>query len=118
MFLTILFIFTIMPNVFAMSYDQASSQGKPVVLYFYMKGCRGCANFKPIFDALSSKYSSKFAFADEDLRKTNMPLRAKVNAVPRVYIVEPLKKTAAKITNECVFNSSCMEQTLDKYPQK
>jgi len=106
---------TMVPSVMAMSYKEAKTQNKPIVLYVYMQMCGACKEFSPIFDSVSSKYSTKYNFVKELMENSQLGARLNPDSVPAVYIVEPKTESATKIPYECASNKACFEKTLDKY---
>ena len=115
LFITTLFILTLAPSVLAMSYKEALSQNKPIVLYIYMSTCHACKGFSPIYDSVASKYSAKFNFVKELIENSQMGAKLNPSSVPAVYIIEPKTQSAKAINYDCLTDQSCFEKTLEKY---
>ena len=113
--LTTLFVLSMAPGVFAMSYKEAKTQSKPVVLYLYMKQCGACKGFSPLFESVSSKFSSKFNFVKELLEDSELASKLNPTSVPSVYIVEPKTNKTKAISYECASDKACFEGTLGNY---
>lgn len=113
--LTMALMLFLAPLSFAMSYDEAKSQNKPIVLFFHMERCSGCKSFEPIFNQLASKYSNKFNFVHEDVYKSKLSLASQISSVPSVFIVDPKSEASTKIDNNCLYNQTCIEGKLNQY---
>ena len=59
-------------GAFAMTYNEAKTQDKPIVVMFHMHGCGACRKFAPEFDKISSKFSDKFNFVKEDINNSEI----------------------------------------------
>ena len=102
----------------AMDYNQASTQGKTVVLYLYSTYCPACKRFSPLFDIVTSKYGDKFSFAKENCNGSEMGAKLRPDYVPVVYLIEPQKRTSQKMDYQCMTDQACFEQTLKQYSSK
>lgn len=115
LFLTTLMVLSIAPGVLAMSYKEAKKQSKPVVVYVYMQQCGACKGFSPIYEAASSKFSTKFNFVKELMGGSEIAKKMNPSSVPSVYIVEPKKNVTKTIAYECASDKACFEQALESY---
>ncbi len=114
--LTGLFIFaTIATSVFAMNYNDAKTQTKPIILFFQMNRCSACKDFKPTYEKAEKKYSEKFNFVKDDVTMSNLSSKFKVSSVPSVFIVEPKTEKSTQISYSCLMNEKCFNNTLEKY---
>lgn len=102
-------------SAFAMSYEEASVQDKPIVLYLYMNRCSGCRQVAPVFNTMKEKYSSKFNFVKEDIYKSSIGEKLGVESVPTIYIMEPKKNVSQLIDRTCAGDAACFAKTLEKY---
>ncbi len=118
LFLILLLVLTFASKVQAVTYEQASAQGKTMVLYLYMTTCSACKEFESTYNSVASKYLNKFNFVKENISYSQIASTLRPSGVPAVYILEPSTRTAQKITYECITNQACFEETLNKYSQK
>lgn len=102
-------------SVFAMSYDEAKLQDKPVVVMFHMHGCGACRKFSPIFDKFSSKFSDKFNFVKEDINSSNLAKTLNFMTVPAIFIVHPKTMAAKRIEDNCAWDNGCFTKALQEY---
>lgn len=102
-------------SVLAMTYDEASKQDKPIVLYIDMHGCGACQQFEPLFKKMESKFSNKYSFAKEDIYSSKMANTLNVQETPSVFIIQPKSKTSQRIKWNCLSSPGCFEQTLNSY---
>lgn len=110
-------------SAFAMSYDEAKVQDKPIVIMFHQHGCSACRKFSSIFGKISSKFSDKFNFVKEDV--SNSKIASQIDStslhfetVPALFIVEPKTQKTTRISNECSWNNECLSKTLQEYNNK
>lgn len=111
LFLTLM----ISAGAFAMTYNEAKKQEKPVVIMFHMHGCSACKQFTPIFEKISSKYSNKFCFVKEDIDHSDIAKTLNFTTVPAFFIVEPKTMKAKRIEDNCAWDKSCFAKELEKY---
>ena len=102
-------------NVFAMSYQDASTQGKPVVVMFHMRGCSACRKFSSRFDKIAAKFSNKFNFVKEDANSSTIATNLDFPTVPALFIIEPSTSKATRIQDGCAWDNGCFEKTLNEY---
>ena len=114
--LTIIYA-AITPTSYAMDYDKAMTQKKPVILYVYMTGCSACKAFDSYYKKAEKEYSQKYNFVKENVYFSKIADTLKINSVPAVFILDTQKKTAARIKWECLSDRACFEQTLKEYEQ-
>jgi len=73
----------------AMTFNEAKTKDKPVVIMFHMHGCSACRKFSPIFDEIGLKFSNKFNFVKEDTNKSDIGKTLNFATVPAIFIVNP-----------------------------
>lgn len=115
LFMSLFLLLATTTSVFAMSYDEAKVQGKPVVVMFHQHGCSACRKFSPIFDKYSSKFSNKFNFVKEDVRSSNLAKTLNFMTVPAIFIVEPKTMAAKRISDDCAWDNGCFTKALNDY---
>lgn len=103
------------PNVFAMTYDQASQQEKPIIVMFKMKKCSACRKFSPKFDKFAEKFSKKFNFIKEDVDSSKIASVCKSDTVPAFYVMHPKTQKAERISDSCVWDKQCFTEFLNNY---
>lgn len=102
-------------STFAMTYEEASTQNKPIVILFYMDGCSACMEYKPYFRSLASKYSDKYNFVEENINNSIVASAFSLATVPAVGIINPIKNQGFKLDNQCMWDQKCVENNLNKY---
>lgn len=104
-------------SIFAMSYEEAKGQSKPIVVMFHMHGCGACRKFSPRFDKFASKFSNKFNFVKEDIDSSKIAdtLGSQFSTVPAFFIIEPKTQNAKRISDDCAWNNECFTKTLQGY---
>lgn len=102
-------------SVFAMTYDEVSTQGKPVVVMFHQHGCGACRKLSPLFDKISKRFSDKFSFAKEDVANSKLATKFNFDTVPQVYIINPKTGASTQMDQNCIFDQGCFENSLKKY---
>lgn len=102
-------------NTFAMTYDEASTQTKPIVILFYMDGCSACMEYKPLFEKIASRYSNKYVFVEENIHSSIIAAAFSLTTVPAVGIINPQKNQGFKLDNQCMWDQHCVEDNLNKY---
>lgn len=102
-------------SVFAMSFNEAKTQGKPIVVMFHMHGCSACRKFSPQFDKMASKFSDKFSFAKEDINKSDVAKSLNFMTVPAIFIIEPKTMAAKRIEDNCAWDNACFAKRLQDY---
>lgn len=115
LFMSLFLLLATTTSVFAMSYDEAKGQGKPVVVMFHQHGCSACRKFSPIFDKYSSKFSNKFNFVKEDVRSSSLAKTLNFMTVPAIFIVEPKTMAAKRISDDCAWDNGCFTKALNDY---
>lgn len=102
-------------SVFAMTFNEAKKQNKPIVVMFHMHGCSACKEFAPKFDKLASKYSDKFNFVKEDVHASDIAKSLNFQTVPTFFIIQPKTMNAKQIDDNCAWDNACFAKTLEKY---
>lgn len=102
-------------SVFAMSFDEAKVENKPVVVMFHMHGCNACKEFSPKFGKLATKFSSKFNFVKEDINGSAIAKSVNFSTVPAFFIIEPKTMNSRRIDDNCAWDKECFEKTLKDY---
>lgn len=102
-------------SAFAMTFNQAQKEDKPVVVMFHMHGCGACKKFSPIFDNFASKFSTKFNFVKEDVDNSSIAKSLNFQTVPALYIIKPKTMDAKRIDDDCAWDNACLTKTLQNY---
>lgn len=102
-------------SVFAMSYEEAKSQDKPIVVMFHQHGCSACRKFSPIFNKFASRFSDKFNFVKEEANSSKIASTVNFNTVPALFIFEPKTGSAKRIKDDCAWDNECFTRTLQEY---
>lgn len=104
-------------SIFAMTYEEAKTQDKPIVVMFRMHGCRACHRFSPRFDKLASKFSDRFNFVKENIYSSQIAalLDSQFDTVPAFFIIEPKTQNAKRISDNCAWDNECFTKTLKEY---
>ena len=102
-------------SAFAMNYEEAKMQNKPIVVMFHMHGCGACQKFSPIFDKFAASFSNKFNFVKEDSNISKIGSTLKFDTVPAIFIIEPETQKAKRISDDCAWDKECFTKTLNEY---
>lgn len=102
-------------GAFAMSYDDAKTQDKPMMIMFKMKKCGACKEFAPKFDTYASKFSNKFNFLKEDIDSSAIASKFRFDSVPAFFILNPKTNKSKQISYECATDDSCFTKELTEY---
>lgn len=102
-------------SVFAMSYDEAKTQNKPMVIMFKSQFCGACKEFSPKFDKYASKFSTKFNFVKEDSNSSKISSKFHFSEIPAFFILDPKTEKSKKISYECATDDKCFTKTLQEY---
>lgn len=102
-------------GVFAMTYDEAKVQDKPIVIMFHMHGCSACRKFSPRFNKIAKQFSYKFNFIKEDVDSSKIAKLCDSETVPAFYIMQPKTQKIERINDECVWDKGCFTKTLQEY---
>lgn len=102
-------------NVLAMSYNNASKQGKPIVVMFHSHHCGACRQLSPIFDSFASKFSKKFNFVKEDVDSSRIASKFSFSTIPALFIVDPKTNSSKRISDDCTWDNKCFQKTLENY---
>lgn len=111
--ISLFLIFSVTVAIFAVNYNVSIAKDKPTVLYIYGQFCGACKQFEPTFNALESKFSSKFHFVKEDISSSQRAKSLNVSETPSVYIIN--QNGAQKISWDCLSQPGCFEQRLKNY---
>lgn len=99
----------------AMTYDEASTKGKPVVVMFHQHGCSACRKFAPTFDKFAAKFSDKFNFVKEDVNGSKIGKTLNFATVPAIFIIQPKTMAAKRIDDNCAWDDGCFSKALRDY---
>lgn len=113
--MSLLLMLIAVSSVFAMSYEEAKMQKKPVVIMFHSHGCSACKRFSPIFDKFASQFSNKFSFVKEDANSSKIANTLNFQTVPAIFIIEPSTNNAKRISDDCAWDNGCFTKTLQNY---
>lgn len=116
-FLALTVVLSTASAMFAMNYEEATAQDKPIVVMFHMHGCSACRKFSPKFDKFASKFSDKFNFVKEGIESSKIAstLGSQFETVPAFFIIEPKTQNAKRISDDCAWDSECFTKTLNEY---
>ena len=116
-FLVLTIVLSTASKMFAISYEEAKGQDKPIVVMFHMHGCSACRRFSSKFDKFASKFSNKFIFVKEDVNSSKIAdtLGSQFQTVPAFFIIEPKTQNAKRISDDCAWDSVCFTKTLQEY---
>lgn len=112
--LIILSLFFIIP-AFAGPYEDALRSGEPVFLYMYMKNCKHCKTFNPIYEKTFNNYKSNFRFVkvDADSPYGTLLMRdLRASYVPLVILADSKRQYMMSITPDCLIDNACLEKEL------
>ncbi len=98
--LFLLLFYTASP-LFAMSYNEAQLQNKPILILFKKNSCKYCNDYEPYFNDMGNKYSYKFNFVKEECSSSNSEIakQLKVKSYPTVFLILHKYKRAYPITD-------------------
>lgn len=113
--LSLFLILATATSVFAMSFNEAKKQGKPVVVMFHMHGCSACRKFSPMFDKMALKFPDKFNFVKEDTNKSDLAKSLNFMTVPAIFIINPNTMAAKRIEDDCAWDNACFAKRLQDY---
>lgn len=102
-------------SVFALSFNEAKLEDKPVVVMFHMHSCGACKEFSPKFGKMASQFSSEFNFVKEDIDHSDIAKSLNFQTVPAFFIVEPKTMEAIRIPDDCAWDKECFAKTLKDY---
>ncbi len=114
--LALILIISFASSVFAMTYDEASTQSKPIVVMFTLKGCSACRAYEPKYDAISSdsKYYDRFNFVKEDAY-SQLASRLGIQRVPTLYIINPTTHKSYLVKGDTIWQPNGLENILNNY---
>ncbi len=114
--LALILIFSFGTSVFALTYDEASTQSKPIVVMFEMNGCSACRAYEPKFDSIASnpKYSNKYNFVKEDAY-SQLATRLRIQRAPTLYIINPITHKAYLVKGDTIWQPNGLENILNNY---
>lgn len=102
-------------STLAITYNEAKTQDKPMVVMFHMHGCSACRHFAPMFDKMASKFSDKFNFLKEDANSSDLGKTLNFSTVPAIFIVHPKTMQAKRIQDDCAWDKACFAKELQDY---
>lgn len=116
-FLVFAIVISTASSIFAMSYEEAKTQDKPIVVMFHMRGCPACRRFSRKFDKFASKFSYKFNFVKEDIHSSKIAdsLDSQFSTVPAFFIIDPKTQKTQRINDKCAWDNECFTKMLQEY---
>lgn len=102
-------------GAFAMDYDEAKTQDKPMMIMFKMQRCGACKEFSPKFDNYAAKFSNKYNFLKEDIDSSKIASRFKFGSVPAFFILNPKTNKSKEISYDCATDDGCFTKALTEY---
>jgi len=113
--LLILTISVTISSVCAMTFNEAKTQDKPIVVMFHQHGCSACRRFSPRFNKMASRFSSKFNFVKEDVKYSEIEESLNFSTVPAFFIIQPKTMAAKRIDDNCAWDKECFAKALNDY---
>lgn len=101
-------------STLALTYNEAKTQNKPIVIMFHQHGCGACRRMSPIFDKFAAKFSDKFNFVKEDAG-SSIASTLNFDTVPAIFIMQPKTQSATRISDNCAWDNECFTKTLQEY---
>lgn len=109
-----LLLLTTATGAFSLTYNEAKTQDKPIVVMFHQHGCGACRRMSPRFDQIAKKFSDKFNFVKEDA-STGFASSLNFDTVPALFIVNPKTQAATRINDSCAWDDACFSKKLQEY---
>ena len=103
------------------TYEQAMTMNKPVILEFYADWCGACKRLAPTLNDIKTEYNSKFTFVCLNADKPeNSVLSSKYNvtSLPSIFIVDPKTGKSKFINQDYYFNPTLLKRELDNFLKK
>jgi len=101
------------------TYNEALSSEKPMLILFYADWCGYCLRFMPKFQTLSKLYGNKYNFvmlnvesSPENIKLTN---NTGIAGYPTVYILDPKYDNKVLISNTVYQDLGKFRTELDRY---
>lgn len=110
-----LLIFTTATSTLALTYNEAKTQNKPIVIMFHMHGCGACRSMSPRFDQIAAQFANKFNFVKEDINGSAIASKLQFDTVPAIFIIEPKTEAATRVDGDCAWDNGCFSKTLQSY---
>lgn len=113
-FLIIISLFFTIP-VFAGQYEDALRSGEPVFLYMYVKNCKYCKEFNPIYEKTFNNYKGSFRFVkvDADSPYGTLLMRdLRAYYVPLVILADSKRQYMMSVLPDCLIDNACLEKEL------
>lgn len=101
-----------------LTYNQAMTMNKPVVVEFYADWCGACKRVAPILNEIKPEYASKFNFVNLNIdNPENSVLSNKFNvkSLPSIFIVNPKTGEAKFLNQNNYFSTDTLRKELDSY---
>ena len=103
----------------AMKYDNALNQSKPMAIFIYAPWADGYSTAMQAFNAMESKYGSKYNFvtmniATDEAKTFNKTFFIYPN-LPYVLLFREKGKVIRFLKTDCVNDSSCFSNRLDLF---
>jgi len=104
-------------SAFAMSYEEAKVQDKPIIVMFHAHSCPACRRFSRRFDKFAKKFSDKFNFVKEDVDSSKIAdtLGSQFKTIPAFFVIEPKTQNAKRIGDDCAWDNKCFTKMLQDY---
>lgn len=101
------------------TYDEAMTSEKPMLVVFYADWCSYCLKFMPKFNILSKIYGNKFNFVMVNVEATKetrkLATDTGIGGFPTVYILDPKFDNKVLLSNTIYQDLGKFRVELDRY---
>lgn len=100
------------------TYDEAVSNGKPIIGLFYVDWCGYCLRFMPKFATLSKIYKDKYNFVmlnAEDPANAQLVRDVALTGYPTMYVLDPKYDNRFLLNNAIYLDLGKIRKELDRY---
>lgn len=103
---------------FAGQYEDALRSGEPVFLYMYVKNCKYCKEFNPIYEKTFNNHKNSFRFVKVDADSpygTLLMQDLRASYVPLVILADSKRQYMMSILPDCLIDNACLEKELKNF---
>ncbi len=101
------------------TYNEAMTSDKPMLVVFYADWCSYCLKFMPKFNILSKIYGNKFNFVmvnvEATKETTKLATNTGISGFPTVYILDPKYDNKVLMSNTIYQDLGKFRVELDRY---
>ena len=101
----------------SISFDEAKTQDKPMLLVFYTPWCTACKNLEPAIKNVKSQFGLKYNIVSincDSFKNVNLVRAFAVSFFPTIHIYEPKKQTTTFIEPQ-YYNENALTIKLNDY---